>query len=57
MSVNSILIAREQGFTVKEVPVRMRARLSGKRSQNAIRSFFFLVRALANVTISLIERA
>jgi len=56
-TMNSILIAREQGFTVKEVPVRMRARLSGKRSQNAIRSFFFLVRALANVSISLIERA
>ena len=56
-TMNSILIAREKGFVVKEVPVRMRARISGKRSQNNIRSFFFLMRALANVSISLIERA
>jgi glycosyltransferase involved in cell wall biosynthesis len=55
-TLNSIILAKSQGYLIEEVPVIMKPRISGNRSQNYFRSFFFLLRALLNVMISLLER-
>jgi glycosyltransferase involved in cell wall biosynthesis len=55
-TLNSIILAKSRDFRIEEIPVVMKSRISGDRSQNYYRSFLFLIRALLNVMISLIER-
>ena len=55
-TLNSIILAKSKGYTIEEIPVVMKSRISGNRSQNYYRSFLFLLRALLNVMIFQIER-
>ena len=55
-TLDSILLVREKGFSIKDVPVVMKPRLSGERSQNRFRSTLFLCRALLNISLFAIAR-
>jgi glycosyltransferase involved in cell wall biosynthesis len=55
-TLDSILLVKLKGFSIKDVPVVMKPRLSGERSQNRLRSALFLSRALLNISLFAIGR-
>jgi glycosyltransferase involved in cell wall biosynthesis len=50
-TLDSILLVKSKGFTIKDIPVQMRPRMSGVRSQNRFRSMLFLSRAMINIAV------
>lgn len=55
-TVESLVIAYKYGFAIKEVPVKMQERQSGRPSQNSVKSLWYLVRTLLVVILSLIRK-
>ena len=55
-TLDTILLVKSKGFSIKDVPVVMKPRLSGERSQNRFRSTLFLCRALLNISLFAIGR-
>lgn len=55
-TLESLIMAKGRGFQIKEIPVVMLPRLSGKRSQNRFKSSLFLLRAILNIFFFILGR-
>lgn len=55
-TVESLIIAHKSGIKIKEVPVRMNPREFGEPSQNFLKSFWYLIRVLLVVTLSIYKK-
>jgi glycosyltransferase involved in cell wall biosynthesis len=55
-TVESLVIAARHGYLVRQVPVSMRRRETGRASQGTLRSMLYLARALAALVLGLVRR-
>jgi glycosyltransferase involved in cell wall biosynthesis len=54
-TVESLVIAVRSGCTIRQVPVSMRRRTTGRASQGTVRSLVYLARAIAALSLGLIR--
>ncbi len=54
--VEALLLAHKARFRIKEVPVAMRQRESGRSSINMFRSVYYMVKVLLAIVIAVFRR-
>jgi glycosyltransferase involved in cell wall biosynthesis len=55
-TVESLVIARRRGLTIRQIPVAMRPRAGGRASQNWFASTLYLGRAIVALALALVRR-
>jgi glycosyltransferase involved in cell wall biosynthesis len=56
-TVEALVVAHRSGLRIKQVPVAMRARESGRASTNPVRSAVYLLRVVVAVGLAMVRRA